>query len=141
MSKLLQRLSDASRSGVYRTLRDTDLLDAVKDSALSVTRIDLAGVSGKSALLERIARALRFPDWFGGTWDALEDCLADLSWIAEKGYVLVFDGAGGLPADDRGVLVDVLSSAASYWRERGRPFFAVFLERTSALPELYRPRE
>jgi hypothetical protein len=25
----------------------------------------------------RLARLLRFPPWFGGTWDGVEDCLRD----------------------------------------------------------------
>ena len=43
MSKLLQRLSDASRSGVYRTSRTDEILDATRGSALHVARIDLGG--------------------------------------------------------------------------------------------------
>ena len=54
-------------------------------------------------------RRLRFPDWFGENWDALEDCLSDLSWREAAGHVLVFDNAKA--GDDFGVLVDVLRSA------------------------------
>ena len=50
MSKLLQRLSDASRSGVYRTSRTDEILDATRGSALHVARIDLAGAAAKEAL-------------------------------------------------------------------------------------------
>src|SRR5260221_7860156 len=78
MSKLLQRLSDASKSGVYRTSRADEILDAARGSALQVARIELAGVTGKEALMTRIAQGLAFPRWFGGNWDALEDCLSDL---------------------------------------------------------------
>ena len=48
--------------------------------------------------MERIAQALEFPQWFGGNWDALEDCLTDLSWSKAAGHVLLFEGAGGLAA-------------------------------------------
>ncbi|WP_446686701.1 barstar family protein [Pseudofulvimonas gallinarii] len=27
-----------------------------------------------------MAAVFRFPEWFGDNWDALADCLADLSW-------------------------------------------------------------
>ena len=137
MGKLLQRLSDAAKSGVYRTARADDVLDAARGSGLRVTQIDFRGVTEKAALLERIASALQFPEHFGRNWDALEDCLSDLSWSKATGHVLLFAGAQALPADERGILVDILASAAAYWAERKRPFFAVFLDTAAALPDLY----
>lgn len=137
MGKLLQRLSDAAKSGVYRSSRSDEILDAAQGSALQVTRIALAGVTGKEALVERIARALAFPQWFGGNWDALEDCLSDLSWSKAAGHVLLLEDAQALPADERGILVDILASAAAHWAERKRPFFAVFVGGAAALPGLY----
>ncbi len=141
LSKLLQRLSDASKSGVYRTARSEEILDAAQGSALKVAHIELAGVTGKQALLERIARSLVFPHWFGANWDALEDCLTDLSWSKASGHVLLFEGAGELPADELGILTDVLASAAAWGAERKRPFFAVFVGGPPTLPELFRLRK
>jgi hypothetical protein len=141
MSKLLQRLSDASRSGVYRASRTDEILDATHGSGLRVSRVSLSGAGGKEALMQRVAQALEFPRWFGGNWDALEDCLADLSWTGAAGHVLLIEGAGELPADERGILIDVLASAATSWAERKRPFFAVILDGSPALPELYRSRK
>ncbi len=134
MSKLLQRLSDASKSGVYRASRTDEILDATQGSALQVARIGLAGAAGKEALLERVARSLEFPRWFGGNWDALEDCLTDLSWSKAGGHVLLIEGAGELPGDERGIFVDILASAAAWWADRKRPFFAVFVDGASQLP-------
>jgi len=56
---------------------DTSPADAHLD-----VRIDLAGCTDKATLLARFAAALHFPDWFGHNWDALSDCLTDLSWLA-----------------------------------------------------------
>jgi hypothetical protein len=140
MSKLLQRLSDASKSGVYRAAGAEAVLQATQGSALRVAQIDLAGIGGKQALLERIAGALHFPAWFGGNWDALEDCLTDLSWARAGGYVLLFDHASDLPADETGILIDVLAAAAAHWAGRGTPFFGVFIGAQAALPALYRDR-
>jgi len=141
MSKLLQRLSDASKSGVYRASRTDDILDAAQGSALRIARVGLAGAAGKEALMERIASALVFPQWFGGNWDALEDCLTDLSWSSAAGHVLLIEDAGELPGDERGILVDILASAAAWWADRGRPFFAVFVGGAPQLPELYKSRQ
>jgi len=139
MGKLIQRLSDATRSGVYRVPRPDELLQVARGTRLDLARVDLAGVAAKEPLLECLARALGFPDWFGANWDALEDCLADLSWRAGTGHVILLERQGELPLDDLGVLVEVLGAAAEHWAGRGRPFFAVFVdpEGDLALPELF----
>ena len=136
MSKLLERLQDASRSGVYRAGGDEAIRDATRGSRLDLVAISLSG--GKAAQLQRIAAALGFPDWFGQNWDALEDCLSDLSWREADGTVLVFTGF--TRNDDLGILLDVLASSAESWAERGKPFFAVFIDprRSLDLPPLYR---
>lgn len=129
MSKLLERLRDPARSGVYRVTR----ADALEEVVPSAARIDLKGGDA----LRAIATALEFPDWFGGNWDALEDCLGDL---AAKDHVLVFRNWHAISSDDLGVLLDVLRSSAEYWAGRGRPFFAVLVDPDGklALPALHR---
>jgi len=140
MGKLTKRLSDAARSGVYRVLRADEVVDATRGTRLDLASVDLAGAADKDELLARLAQALGFPDWFGANWDALEDCLADLSWRAGSGHVFMLAGHGELSADDLGVLIEVLAAAAEHWAGRGRPFFAVFVdpEGLLALPELFR---
>jgi hypothetical protein len=139
MAKLIKRLEDAAKSGVYRASRVDAIEDAVRGSKLSLGCIPLQDVTDKSALLRRIAARLGFPGWFGENWDALEDCLTDLSWREGEGHVLVFHGFQFLPADELGVLIDVVISAAEFWADRGKPFFGVFIDpgRTLMLADLH----
>ena len=125
---------DPKRSGVYRVTRTDEVVDAVQGTGNSLARIRSAD---KPALMKNIAAALRFPDWFGANWDALEDRLSDLP---EKGYVLLFEGAQ--PGDELGVLIDVLRSSAEWWIGRRKPFFAVFVDpaRALPLPDLFREK-
>ena len=141
MGKLTRRLTDASRSGVYRTEGTAEIDDATRGTRLDLARIDLAGVADAAALFARAAQAMAFPEWFGANWDALEDCLCDLSWRPGEGHVLVFTGHEDLPLDELGVLLDVLRTCAADWSARQRPFFAVFAGTASALalPALFRP--
>ena len=127
MGKLLERLKDVSRSGVYRVRSDSAVLDALREGGLAAAKVPLKGAASKQELLERIAQALKFPEWFGGNWDALEDCLTEAG-----GYLLFYD-SGSLPADDRGVLIDVLASSAEFRAEQGEPFFAIFVDPQSSL--------
>lgn len=134
-----QAMSEAARSGVYRVARADEALAAARVARLDAARVDLAGAADKDALLERMAQALGFPEWFGRNWDALEDCLSDLSWRAgAAGHAVLIERQGELPLDDLGVLIDVLAAAAEHWRGRGQPFFAVFVdpEGVLALPLL-----
>jgi hypothetical protein len=142
MGKLTERLLDASRSGVYRARGADEIEDAVRGTELRLARISLAGARDKDALLGAWALALGFPDWFGRNWDALEDCLADLSWRPGGGHVLVVERFEALAKDDLGILTDILRSSAESWAGRRRPFFAVFVdpERSMALPDLFRER-
>ena len=132
MSKLLERLRDPARSGVYRVTRIDEVLDAVQGSDLDVVRIDL-----RQPVFEAFARALAFPDWFGRNWDALEDCLSDLSWREAAGHVLLLHGGAADPT-----LLEVLDSAAQFWRGQRRPFFAVVVDpdRATGLPDLFREK-
>jgi hypothetical protein len=138
MGKLTERLKDPSRSGVYRATSIDAVEEAVRGTRLDFARIPLDGAYTKEDVLERIAGSLGFPDWFGGNWDALEDCLTDLSWRGAEGHVLVFEKF--LPGDVLGILIDVLAAGAEFWAGRGRPFFAVFVdpERVLGLPDLFR---
>ena len=140
MGKLLQRLQDPARSGVYRVARPDEVLDATRAGRPRLSRVSLAGATDKKELLSRLGIGLQFPPWFGANWDALEDCLTDLSWLKADGHVLLIEGASGLAADDFGVLRDVLSSSAQYWAGRGKSFFAVFVDGPASLPALFQPR-
>jgi hypothetical protein len=137
MGKLIERLRDAEASGVYRATRVDPIEDAVRGSKLNFARVR---ITGKTTFMRDIAAALGFPQWFGENWDALEDCLVDLSWCAAEGHVLVFEGFQVMSEEDVGLLIDVLISAAEFWAEQGRPFFAVFIdpERRLQLADLFR---
>ncbi|MFC8713703.1 MULTISPECIES: barstar family protein [unclassified Streptomyces] len=61
-----------------------------------VVALDLDGITDKAGLMDRAARALALPDWFGRNWDALADSLGDPSvWpkdAAGRGLLLVVVG-------------------------------------------------
>ena len=93
----------------------------------SSARIDLAGCIDKAGLLERTARALYFPDWFGHNWDAWFDCLVDLGWRPAPGHVLIFEHADELRRDSPEVFdtaVSILEEVAKVWARRDVPLRA-----------------
>jgi hypothetical protein len=63
---------------------------AVDAAALDASGVIVATADGSRPPLEAIATALRFPAYFGGNLDALDECLRDLArwWPAVRGWVL-----------------------------------------------------
>ena len=130
MSPLAAKLQDAARAGPRLAPADAPALtEAARQAGLEFVRVDLRGVHDKQGLLDAVACALAFPGWFGRNWDALEDCLIDLSWRPASGHVLLLDHcadlAAGAPAD-LAAAIEVFDGAAQFWRARARPFWALF---------------
>jgi RNAse (barnase) inhibitor barstar len=46
------------------------------------------GIDDKQALLRLLSSKLNFPSYFGFNWDALDECLADLSWLQERSVII-----------------------------------------------------
>ena len=73
-----------------------DLIKFHDDEGIPPATADLVArihinISDKQRLLEVIATELRFPKYFGFNWDALDECLADLSWLEKPGVYLWHD--------------------------------------------------
>ena len=39
-------------------------------------------------LYHELEAALQFPSYFGGNWNAVDDCLKDFLWLKEKNYLI-----------------------------------------------------
>ncbi len=123
--------SSYGNSGVFHL--DTDFDEAAVQATaiaagLEFARVDLREVSDKSGFLEAIAGALEFPDYFGMNWDALDECLSDLSWRPASGHVILLAGfrpSDGEGAVDAAILVRVLEGVVEYWKQREVPFYVI----------------
>ncbi len=125
------RLVDAQANGVYQiTAEPYQLERAAQEAGLAIFRIDIGHAHGKKDFLAHIAKAMRFPDWFGGNWDALNDCLTDLDWLAPAaGFIIVFEKSrhfGVAHKIEFDEAVTVFSAAGEYWKDEHRPFWAFF---------------
>lgn len=76
-----------------------------------------AGIDGKTALFRALVPALALPDWFGANWDALEECLKDLSWMERKLVVLLHEDLPALPKKELATYLSILSDAVADWKE------------------------
>jgi RNAse (barnase) inhibitor barstar len=107
--------SDSSGEGPSPPLpfRLVDQPEDFRDPALHIVRLP-RGIRSKAKLLAILADKLRFPGYFGHNWDALEECLRDLSWLrGEWPIALVHpDLPFGDGSDHRLTYLDILAAAA-----------------------------
>lgn len=91
---------ELSNDTIVRTLAGSELL--TKESAMMA-----------------IETAMSFPPYFGRNWEALRDCLTDLSWIGSGVVVLAVDQAEVLQTDSEIVrkLHHCFIRAIEYWRD------------------------
>lgn len=75
-----------------------------------------AGINSKSELLQKIATAGRFPDYFGKNWDALNECLCDFEWVQERSIVLTHHDIPlhDIPTDCA-TYIQILRTAINSW--------------------------
>ncbi|KAB2936742.1 MAG: barstar family protein [Rhodocyclaceae bacterium] len=104
-------------------------LHATAEAAgFATVRIDLGTAGNKTELIERLATALVFPDWFGRNWDGLADCLGDLSWLPAAGYLILIEHCDDFHArlgEDFAIALQVFAEAADAWRDARVPFWVL----------------
>jgi len=101
-------------------------------------QVGCSRVHTKRRLLSVLARGLGFPSYFGVNWDALMDCLTDMTWAPAEGYVILLSGLRGLAQRDYFTALDVFEEAAVFWADNGVSFY-VLLEGAGSqvyLPEI-----
>jgi hypothetical protein len=102
-----------------------------------VAVIDGERAGSRAGIFTEMARVLRFPDYFGRNWDAVYDCLTDMSWLPADGYVIVVDGFGRLATaepDQWAIGLKVLREACAFWRPLSRPMFALLSGPSGSAP-------
>ncbi len=115
--------------------------DSVELASSAVVAELPADIGSKAALLDELAQRLRFPDYFGTNWDALEECIRDLSWLPAGPVVLRHTD---MPlADDAANLrtyLSILGDAVEKWLgSRDREFIVFFPRETQEMVVLHYP--
>ena len=78
----------------------------------------------KQDLFRALAHGLKFPGYFGNNWDALEECLCDLSWLKTPRRIALVHNKLPLADDhDRQIYLDILGHAQAAQQVRLRIIF------------------
>jgi hypothetical protein len=127
----LGELLESNRGGV-RAISDEITTEAVEQLAqqrgLHFFRVNCRDVTDKSALLRTLAQTFSFPGYFGGNWDALEECLTDLEWLSGKGYVILLENTARLvqrSPEELQIAMSIFEDSAQVWADRETPFWVL----------------
>lgn len=122
-------LSRPSTASVHFALQN-ELKNTSPSSGVLKLEVSLAGVRTDTDFLSVVASAMKFPDYFGNNWDALDECLMDLEWLPADGYWLVIRDSSEVWSQSPcvlGRLVAVWLDASKHWMLRRTPFHLVFV--------------
>jgi RNAse (barnase) inhibitor barstar len=72
-------------------------------------------VTNKKDLLIDLASKLKFPNYFGFNWDALWDCIRDLSWIKEEEIIIIYNDIPKLEEEIFRIYLKLLIEATFDW--------------------------
>ena len=107
-----------------------------QDQRNAVHRADVpAGIESKTVLLDHLSDALLFPNYFGGNWDALEECIRDLSWLPGGDVILRHEDLP-LPQDvaSLSTYLSILKDAVQKWNASGeRRLLVIFPPETERI--------
>ncbi len=108
-------------------------MGAARDEMLRLTNLFETGeeVHDEASLFRVLAATLSFPDYFGGNWDAVVDCLRDVQATgARAGLTLVVHHAKVLwrnAPECAATLIETWLAVAEERRASNEPFHLVFV--------------
>src|SRR3954470_22049455 len=122
MSNLRHALKQEKPPGIYHLVSHASVpfLQREADKAdWRLYALDGKKITDKKSFLAQIAREMEFPDYFGKNWDALNDCLTDMSWAQGHGYIVLFQAPGRMykkSPQDLAVALDIFKTAIEFWQ-------------------------
>jgi RNAse (barnase) inhibitor barstar len=130
-------------SGMFHlnTAISADILrQRAEELGLRFFHIDGSRIISKQSLFDAISHEMAFPDYFGGNWDALFECIRDLGWIDAPGYVLLYADYQMLAQSDATsfrITFEIFADTVKHWDEIARndpPMYILLRGERSLLP-------
>lgn len=132
MSKLQRALKGVQPPGIYQFQSGASVKFLQAEAAragFKLYYLDGSKIRDKSSFLDKIAKAMSFPSYFGRNWDALNDMLTDMSWAQPaKGYIVLIQSPEYFmqaAPDDWDVAMDIFKTAIEFWNKANIPYYVL----------------
>ena len=90
-----------------------------------------SSIADKEEILNFYAQELYFPEYFGQNWNALYDCLCDLTWLPQNQIKIIHNNVTLLNDEDQKIYLKLLDDAIISWEgESQHQLFVYFPENT-----------
>lgn len=114
--------------GIYRLITRTSTGRLLTEAAAwgwQGVHLDGTMIHDRQTFLRQAGTALRFPAYYGQNWDAFEEMINDLSWLAAPGYLMVYSQVYRFAAPHPAQWTTaraILQAALDNWHTEGIPF-------------------
>lgn len=125
MSTNIISFSSEGRILITSPERTTTVLDTFLAKEYKLFSLDGAELKSKQELLSNLSHVMKFPGYFGGNWDALEECLNDLGWLPANGYVVQLKNADtfiNCCPTDFDIFIQIIESVSRSWKKNDIEF-------------------
>ena len=119
--ELDESLGDTSSAQIAGALRSRGFY-------VFIATLAQGGGEPEEGLIGELERGFRFPDYFGGNWNSVEECINDLSWLPGDGYCCVLRNYKVLQEGNEraaGIFASIISSSSARWAKAGKRFCVV----------------
>jgi hypothetical protein len=105
------------------------LVESLHAGQPRIANVDARPIRSDRDLFAALRDAFEFPSYFGMNWDAVYECLRDLSWLPDGGHVLLVANAPevwGHAYSTAGRLVEAWLFSGEHWSRSGVAFHLLF---------------
>lgn len=98
-------------------IQKQDLDNLLNESTDKPFILEGKNMQNEESLHNEFSTKLNFPDYYGKNWDALNDCISDLSWLNTKSVRIIIDNFDDVLAEDekgKQILIEILQDALIY---------------------------
>ncbi|MCX5965691.1 MAG: barstar family protein [Cyanobacteria bacterium] len=118
--------------GFYSIDSETDRPTFIRDCiewGFDVIEFNGRKAQGEASYFTELAKIFEFPDYFGGNWDAVVDCLTDLEWEEGDCIMVLYSAADRLAKAEPlswKTMMEIWQRVVDHWSDLGVSLYLVF---------------